>query len=400
MEKKNLHTDPETAALADAMGINPEELVKQATGETAPGDPPAGDPPTGDPPPGDTPPGGTPSGDTKPGSPGETEKTPDQLRSDILKEIFGDRFKTVDEVKSANISQSLEELEQLRQKHQELESKLAVKPKSNFVNDEVAIFNEFVRETGINSYEVFKDLSDTDMANIDPMDALVYDYLLKNPSLVGKKVQVRKHLEKKYNVDPNEVDEDTLEVNKIGLLADSAVAKRGLVDLKAKLKVPEPEPDTPAAKKLTEDEVKDLGDKWGVIGKEASTKHLNKLNIPIKGSKDPLISVLLDEKEQKEINDFIVDYAKENQMPLNEANVKTVTMMVYNQLMLNKLPDIVHSVFEKARNMTKEEVESMYETTNIAKNNDNPPPGGQSAMTEEEKTQEQIFDAEMGAYNQ
>lgn len=394
METKNLHTDPEAAALADAMGIDPKELVKQATGGEPPaGDPPKGDPPAGDPPAGDPPKGGSPAPITV------DEKTREQLRGDFLKEIFGDRFKTVDEVKSANISQNLEELEQLRQKSQDLESKLAVKPKSNFVNDEVAIFNEFVRETGINSYEVFKDLSGTDMANIDPMDALVYDYLLKNPSLVGKKVQVRKHLEKKYNVDPNEVDEDTLEVNKIGLLADSAVAKKGLVDLKEKLKVPAMEPDAPAPTKLTEDEVRDLGTKWGVIGKEASTKHLNRLTIPIKGSKDPLLTVVLDEGEQKEINDFIVDYAKENQMPLNEANVKTVTMMVYNQLMLNKLPDIVHSVFEKARNMTKEEVESMYETTNTGKNTDTPPPAGQSAMTEQEKTQEQIFEAEMGAYN-
>jgi hypothetical protein len=73
--------------------------------------------------------------------------------------------------------------------------------------------------------------------------------------------------------------------------------------------------------------------------------------------------------------------------------------MVYNQLMMNKLPDIVHSVFEKARSLTEEEVHSLYENPSPSRNTDTPPGPTETPKGDAEKTQDDIFDAEMGRYN-
>ncbi len=73
--------------------------------------------------------------------------------------------------------------------------------------------------------------------------------------------------------------------------------------------------------------------------------------------------------------------------------------MVYNQLMINKLPDIVHSVFEKARTLTEEEVHAVYANPSPDRNKDQPPVKPATEQTEAEKSQQTIFDAEMEEYD-
>jgi hypothetical protein len=64
------------------------------------------------------------------------------------------------------------------------------------------------------------------------MEALVTKYVLDHPEQSGKEPQIRKYFEKKYNVDPDQVDEAELEVNKLGLDADGASAKKALQEIK------------------------------------------------------------------------------------------------------------------------------------------------------------------------
>jgi hypothetical protein len=62
--------------------------------------------------------------------------------------------------------------------------------------------------------------------------------------------------------------------------------------------------------------------------------------------------------------------------------------------MINKLPDLVHSVFEKARSMTQEEVHAMYENPSPLKNKDVAPVIEESNKTDLDSVQERIMDAE------
>lgn len=391
-------SNPEFDALKGVDGLDPDKLMEAVTGE------PQGTPPAGDTPPADT---GTKPADTgtKPvdaGTPSAEPKKEDQQapapQDDILKEIFGDRFKTVDEARQANISGMIDEVESLRQAKTDLEEQLSRKPKTNFANDEVALFNEFVKETGVHSYGVFRKINDAELTNMDPMEALITKHILDHPHLASKEPQVRKHFERKYNVDPEQVEEETLELNKMEMETDGISARKALQELKGKLKVPEPTTEVDTPKELTPEEKSNLQTGWNNVGKNVSTA-LGKLKIPIKNGKEPLLDYEISESEQKEIQDFVANYAVENHMELNETNVRTISNMVYNQLMINKLPEIVHSVFERARSLTEEEVHAIYENPSPARNTDQPPTEPEGTKTDADKLQDEIFNAEMEEYN-
>jgi hypothetical protein len=399
-----IQNNPEFAALQEIEGIDAASLMEQAGGPPADPVPPV---PGADPvPPVPDPVPPVPGADPTPPVPDPIPPVPgaDPTPADpaspphdgFLKEIFGDRYKTMDEAKSANIGATLDEAISLREANADLTAKLDAKPKTNFATDEVALFNEFIRETGTNNYGVFNKINNADVATMEPMEALVTKYVLDHPEQSGKEPQIRKYFEKKYNVDPDQVDEDDLAVNKIGMEADGATAKRNLQELKEKLKVPEAPEDPAKPKEMTPEAKATLKTGWNNVGKNVSTA-LSKLKVPIKNGKDPLLDYEISEAEQGEITEFVENYAVENQMELNETNVKTISTMVYNQLMINKLPDIVHSVFEKARSLTEEQVHSIYSNPSPARNIDTPPGTPPVQQTDQEKMEDEIFNAEMDA---
>jgi hypothetical protein len=317
-------------------------------------------------------------------------------QNDLLKEIFGDRFKTVDEAKNANISGMFDELETLRQGKAELEQKLSKKPKTNFANDKVALFNEFVKQTGVMSQNIFDRVNSSDFESMDPIDALVAQHLLKNPGLANKEASVRRFFERKYQVNPDEVEGDELESNRVGLEIDAQEAKKELMEIKSNLKIPEPEPeaDPQKPKELSPEEKKALDAGWKDYGAKAS-QALSKLKIPIKGSEDPLLDFEISESEQQEISAFIHNYAVQNQMELNENTAKMIGSMVYSNLIQRHLPDIVHAAGEKVRSMTEEQVHSFYDNPSPSKNNDTPPEVPEDVDPYEKKV-DNAFEAEMG----
>ena len=300
----------------------------------------------------------------------------------------------MDEAKSANIVGALDEVDTLRQEKTTWEEKLAAKPKTNFANDEVALFNEFVKETGTHDYGIFKKINSAEVATMEPMEAIITKYVLDHPEQAGKEEQVRKYFETKYNVDPDQVDAADLESNKVPMVADGAIAKKALQELKEKLKVPEVASDPSTPKEMTPEAKATLESGWTNVGKNVSTA-LAKLSIPIKDGKEPLLDYEISESELKEMADFVKGYAVENQLELTPENSKMVSTMVYNQLMINKLPDIVHSVFEKARTLTEEEVHAVYANPSPDRNKDLPPVAPIPTQTDLEKQQQEIFDAEM-----
>ena len=391
---EEIQKNPEFAALADIEGIDAASLMEQAGGDPIPGADPI---PGQDPIPGADPIPPVAGQDPVPPVPPVADPA-SPPHSEFLKEIFGDRFQTVDEAKNANIVGALDEVATLRQETTDLKAQLELKPKTNFANDEVALFNEFVKETGTKDYGVFNKINNAELATMEPMEALVTQYVLDHPEQSGQEPLIRKYFEKKYNVDPELVDDADLAVNKIGMEADGASAKKVLQELKEKLKVPEVQADTSKPKELTPEAKATLTSGWNNVGKNVSSV-LSKLQVPIKNGKEPLLDYEISESEQKEITDFVQNYAVENQMELNKTNVDIMSTMVYNQLMINKIPDIVHSVFEKARSMTEEQVHSLYSNPSPARNNDIPPGTPDPTPTDEEKVQDEIFNAEMDAYN-
>jgi hypothetical protein len=384
-----------------------KDLIVDPQNATPDGEPPAGTPPAGTetPPAGSvTPPAGTetpPAGtETPPAGTPPATPSPDQGEL-LLKEIFGDAFTTVDEAKGANIPGLLEEVKTLREEKADLSSKLESKPKTDFADDDVALYNVFVKETGAHDFSSFKKIHQSDVANMDPVDALIVRQKMANPEVNYDEGKLRKFFERKYSYDPElkgQGDEDNDHAEML-LSEDAEKAKKDLKAIKDKLIVPENQYEVPEVKEMTEEQKSALSKGWNGVGVKVS-EALAKLKVPIKNRKEALLDYEISEQEQKAVTEFVTQYAVENRMELNQNNVQTVSAMVYNQLMINKLPEIVHSVFEKARSMTESEVHAFYENPSPARNTDTPPGTPEPEISDEEKIQEEIFKAEMGRFDQ
>jgi hypothetical protein len=390
--------DDELGMLLEVPGVDQNKIKSQLGMEVlTPSTPPV------------TPPVTTP--EVPPITPDEPPVTPtqpdiDQSQRDVfMKEIFGERFTSVEEVKKANIPSILDEVSSLRQAKTELETKLAKKPKSNFVNDEVALYNEFVRGTGISNFEVFSKVNAIEKVT-DPMDILVTKYKTVHPELAGEEQKIRRYFERKYNVVSSPTAEQLedpeflakQEDSKFEMATDAQLARKELMEMKGKIKLPEPEPETPEQKpkELTPEEKADRQSKWTKLGTVMSQK-LSKLSIPMTGSENPLMVYELSEADQKEISDFVTSYAVGNQLELNETNIKALSGIAYNQVMVGKFPDIIRSVFEKVSKLTEAEMKSLYHnpSAKVIKNNDKPPTPPVTPQTEMERKSVAAFDLEM-----
>lgn len=381
-----LKNNLELEALMDAPGVNPDEILEQAgiEKETKPRDetPPASDTP---PPTPETPPAeegaGTP--------PADTGTQPPADENTLLKEIFGDRFKTVEEAKK-EVPTVFQQLEDLRREKEELENKLQQKPKTAFADDEIALYNEFVKKTGVKNYDLFRRLSTQDLSQMDDLDKMVLKRVLDNPALIGKEDMVKSYFRKKYGLLEDQYEPEEIEVNKVALTMDATEAAKELQKIKEELKVPEPE----QVKEISPEEKAKMSEDWKKVGALVVEK-IKTIPLPVTGKKDPLLNFEIPEEQIKGMEQEIANYAVKNGLELNDQNIKAVGNMMYNMAVMANLDKIVKTVFEKARSLTEEEVHALYENPAPIQNNDTPPKGGEPQMTDEEKAQEEIFKAEM-----
>jgi hypothetical protein len=391
MALKNIEgRNEEVEALKGIEGVDPGEIMRQITGEPIVDTPKIID--TKLPPQQITP-------------PKQGEAGPPADATGILKEIFGDQFTSVDDLKKTNIPEKLKEAEQLRQRleqlsteNKDLSSKLSVKPKSNFADDDVALYNEFVRETKIKSYDIFNKLNGSDLVNMDPKEAIILARLLEEPELIKMEPQLRKRVETTYNVDPEKIDEDEVEINKFKLAEDGIKAKRKLQEFKSKLKIPEPEAEKPTIPQWTPEQEKEITTQWSAANKAMGEK-LSKIPIYLPVPKDskepavPFINFAIPEEMQKAIMKEATSLAINDRLGIDENTLTKVAKYMYSELILRNLDGIAHSIFEKARSLSDKEVRERYHNPTPLTGGDNPPIQ-RGDITEEEESKKAIFDAE------
>lgn len=336
---------------------------------------------------------------------------PEAIRTGILNEIFGDQFKTVEDVKKANISASLKELETLRQKNQELDALVKAKPKHQFANDDIAKMNEFVRETGIKDVNVFNKLNSSDLANMSDIDALVLNHVIENPRLASESPQeIRGYFERKYNVDASKIDPKLVEsgdltqeefernkreykYNQMDMQAEADKVKAKLSELKAKIKMPEPsdEPDATTKKWTPEVETKQKA-AWSTVS-EAVGKEFSKIPLVPKGWKEPIANFVVPEEVKKVVLQTALDYAVSNQMEATPENIEAIAKAMYADIKESCESEIYHTIAERARSMSDEEFLKAYHNPS-PKNNDAPPDAGKKDKLEEQR--QEAYNLEMG----
>lgn len=380
--------DAEIEMLKEIDGIDITKISDQISGKkTEVIDPPKVDPPKTDPPKADPP-----------------KNVPDRsaIESAILSEMFGEQYRTVDDVKKANIPASLQELVTLRQKTHDLETQLKAKPKHNFASDDIAKFNEFSRETGLKNFEIFNQLSAvTDIANMTPIDALVLNHIVENPEFASTPARVRKYFETKYNVEgakekieAGELTQDELDNRMMDMAIAAKTAKTRLGELKGKIKMPEipAEDNTGGPKKWTPEIEKTQRESWTKVN-EVMGKELSTISIPMKDSKEPIINFVVPEEAQKAIMKDAVEYAVSNQLEVTQENLQPIAIFMRDRYIMNNLGLITHSIFEKARTMTEKEYLEKYNNPSKEKNNDKPGAGAEPESDEAKK--EKAFQSEL-----
>jgi hypothetical protein len=385
---KHESRDPELEALKNIEGVDSAKITAQVN--KAQGIEETVIPPPATPPPATNTPA-TPPVVEPPKNVPDTET----IRTAMLNEMFGEQFKTVEDVKKANISASLKELANLRQKNQELTDTLAKKPKHAFASDDLAKLNEFVRETGIKDVSVFNVLNSTDIANMDNVDALVWQRVLEDPDVIAELPRLRKSIEKKFNVIKGSVEEGTLtqeeyDDNLFELRSEAIKAKKTLTELKSKIKMPEVPVEEPSKKWTPEIEARQKSE-WTKVNEEMG-KVLSTIPIKIKGSTEPIVNFVVPEETKKAILQTALDYAVSNQMEINEANIKPIAETMYSQIIVSNLDQIAHAVFERARSMTQEDALKLYH--NPSPKQGDTPPAIQEPLSAEVKAK-RAFEAEM-----
>jgi hypothetical protein len=353
--------DDEMEALTHIEGVDAESITAQISGKK----PEVKNPVETKPP-------------TETKSPVETKSPEQPPKTDVpnamLSEMFGEQFKTVEDFKKANIPGQLSELATLRQRATELETQLKAKPKHAFASDDIAKFNEFVRDTGIKDVVVFNRINGADVANMDDMDALVLQHIIENPTLAGKEPQVRKYFERKYNVDPrkveeNELTQDELETNLIGITSDGGKAKMKLAELKSKIRMPEVQAEDDKPKGWTPEILSEKKNQWSEVNQKMSDEFA-KIPIHMKGYTEPIVNFTIPEETRKAITSNALNYAVSNQMEINEANVKSIAQMMYSNLIVSNLNEITQAVFERARTINeKEYLEKYHNPSPLPKDN-------------------------------
>lgn len=317
---------------------------------------------------------------------------PETVRAGILNEMFGDQYKTVEDVKKANIPASLKERDELRQRVTELDALVKAKPKHQFANDDIAKMNEFVRETGIKDASVFNKLNAADLANMSDIDVLSLNHVIGNPRLAGENPQeIRGYFERKYNVDKAKVEagdmtEQELKYNQMDMQAEADKARVKLQELKGKIKMPEVMADEAVtSKKWTpEIETKQKAD-WSAVN-EKMGEEFAKIPIVLEGGKEPIVNFVLPEETKKSILQNALDYVVSNQMEVNEDNVKSVATAMYSDIVYSNRQKIYHAIFERARSMTEEDILKVYHNPS-KKNSDTPPSGGGGESTLDKQRQ-------------
>ena len=355
--------------------------------------------------------------ETPPPGPEKPEKKeisdPEAVRAAILNEMFGEQFKTVEDVKKANIPGVLQEVATLRQKTHDLETQLNAKPKHHYANDDIAKLDEFIRATGIKDVSVFNRLHGEEVANIADMDALILNHIIEHPRLATKDPQdIRTYFERKYSLDPSKIDPKLVEsgdltpaqleenkrnyrVAQMELEVDAEKAKTKLLDLKSKIKMPEIQKEDGSAPKpkWTPDVEKTQKESWATVGNAVLDK-FEKLPLQMKNSKGEMVVIAnfaLPENAKTDLLGKAIKFITDNQMEVNEQNVKAITKAIYSNIKETYFEDILHTVFERARSMSEKEILEFYH--NPSKKTPDSPERKEGPLSDEE-IQKKAFDLE------
>lgn len=121
-------------------------------------------------------------------------------------------------------------------------------------------------------------------------------------------------------------------------------------------------------------------------------KTFSNLPIRVKGFKEPIANFVIPEEAKAGLLQSVIDHIVNNQLEVNEANVKSIAASLYTKIKDDYSEEILHIVFDRARTMSEKEYLEKYHNPSKKKNDDTPP--GSEELTDEAK-KKRAFEAEL-----
>jgi hypothetical protein len=268
-------------------------------------------------------------------------------RSKLLNEMFGDKFTSIDEVKES--FKLLDEVPSLRERSTKLQEQLEDKY-NPFANEEVARFNHFVKETGINDMKVYAKVSSIG-SETDPIDVLVTQHVVENPEYAGQEGKLKNFLVSKYGLDPEKYDEEELENNKFALQLESSKALKSIEALKSKITEFKPV-DFEALATQKEEQAKQeqqkLASGWSEIVAKLP-EHIPAFKVDLGEGKGEFEYAYTAE-QKKSIEKDVLDYLVGYKLPMTKESVQSALSFAQNRVYQSNQKEIYKSFAEKISN--------------------------------------------------
>jgi len=286
---------------------------------------------------------------------------------------LGDNFKTVDDIKKANIPNVLKEHNELKKELAQLRKfRETVKEKAKnlanpFADESIKKYNDFAKSTGINEPFVANAVMNNDIDAMDDKQVLILAEIAKNPELANKRVQLENKINRTYKLgeyrdkdDDDEFIDDPSAQEDMELAASTA--KKELKDLKSKIKSEDANIDDLFGETQEVDPEKVKG-QWGTVA-EKIVENVKK--IPIFGKGDnPYGYYELNEKQQSAIKDEVINNAVTNGLLLTEENGKETVQRAYNTVVNRLLLENQRSINTAIYNLGKKAQMKEYQKKNF-----------------------------------
>jgi hypothetical protein len=134
------------------------------------------------------------------------------------KEIFGEDFEDDWEKVKTNVQEWRTAANQLSSSREELEKVKSIQ-QNPFANDEIAGYNQFVKETGISNFNTYQYIKGLNLSEADPVEIMVANEIIQNPSLIGKEAGIRSKIIRENGLNEQEYSSEEIEVNKASLMS-------------------------------------------------------------------------------------------------------------------------------------------------------------------------------------
>lgn len=293
-----------------------------------------------------------------------------QPDTSFLKDIFtGDYadFVNLDRLKQiptllAERAKLTKDYSDLQARHQSLESPWA--------NENVALLNSFVKQTGIDNFALFDKIRAFDPATADPVDVLVMQELINDPSFIGKEATIRAAINRDYPIDADNQKAEDNEINQFRLSKAAKAAATQITELKGKLRVEKPED---KSAQIAEARTK-LKTDWTA----ALPKVFEKMEaIPLfsQGDKDEKPKQVFEYKLTPETKQALVqetlDVLVANDMPVTEESFAKAYNFAQNKMIMTQLPRMLsaYTTFMESE-INKQKDKQFHNPSGLKENND------------------------------